>query len=1123
MIHAMGNGSMTLLSGDGVSSMHAEEPLKRLVVIGSSAGGIDALSTLVKQLPADLPAPILIAQHLSPDRPSYLQQILSKHSPLPVRVLAEHQPQPLEPGVVLVVPANRHVEVTQSEVRLITDSAGRPKPSIDLLFGSAAEIYGEGLVAVILTGMGADGAAGARWVKEYGGAVVIQEPTTASFPAMPLALAPTTVDVVAELHEIGPLLQRLLTEVPVQPGADEALLQTLLEQIRRQSGIDFSSYKAATIQRRLQHRVVATRSDGLAAYSRYLRKNPDEYQRLVNTFLIKVTDFFRDTELFDHLRQVVLPELLAAVKKGDELRIWSAGCATGEEAYSLAMMVSELLDDRDQPIDVRIFATDVDAGAVGFARRGLYPAAAVANLPSETIERHFVEETSGAFEVKKSIRSLVVFGQHDLGQRSPFPRIDLALCRNVLIYFTPELQKRALQLFAFSVRDQGYLVLGKSETTTPLPDYFALDQPRLRIYRRYGDRVLIPAARVGPTALPIRQPVISGLQADASRLPRALTPRLPAERAADILLRLPVGVVVVDRQYDIQSINNAARTLLGIHSAAIGEDLVHKVQNASLTSLRAAIDAAFRGETPSGIYPVATTETVMGEARHLSITCYSERPGSAAVSSVVVLISDVTEAEQRRADVEQEAKGRDHELGHAQEQMLRLQDTNRALVDANQDLSFTNDELRSANEEFLIGNEEVQAATEEDETLNEELQATNEELETLNEELQATVEELNTTNDDLQARTSELQDLATQREVERQNTERERAKLRAILGSMSDAVLVVDPAGKPLLTNNAYDLLFGERGDIGAEDDNGVALADADRPFTRARRVETFNMQFSQADATGTWRWFEANGQPVRADGDRASGMVVVRDITERSLRRLQDQFLAMVSHELRTPLTALIGALQLLQRQRKPFDQTVVTGYVDRAVAQARRLSSHVDDLVDVVRLRSETMAFRREPVELRAVIEQAVDVAVLVGDGSPIEIDADPESVNVIGDGRRLEQAVVNLLTNAIVYAPGGERIIVRLRCDPAAQLATIEVEDAGPGISPADLPHVFSRFFRITEGQHTRPEGLGLGLFIVREIAQAHGGSVSVVSPPGRGAMFTIQIPLSSAVTSDLEPRT
>ena len=699
------------------------ESLSQLVIVGSSAGGIDALSAVVRTLPPEMPVPILIAQHLDPRRPSHLTEILRRHTALDVQTVEDRAP--LEPSTIFVLPPARHAEITDHEIRLIDVTDRGPRPSIDLLFTSAAQAFGEGLIAVILTGTGHDGAAGARDVKSLGGTVVVQNPETASYPGMPLALAPTSIDIVAELEAIGPLLHDLATGVrePSRPD-EERQLRGFLDLLRDRSGIDFASYKRATILRRLQRRMVATGHGKLRDYIRHVQADPDEYRRLTASFLIKVTEFFRDNDLFEQLRETIIPQLIADARARDnELRVWSAGCATGEEAYSLAMLIADALGDELDSFNVRIFATDVDSEAITFARRGVYSEQTLADLPKDLVERHFTKVVDG-YEVKKRIRAITVFGQHDLGQRAPFPRVDLALCRNVLIYFTTELRKRALQLFAFSLRDGGFLVLGKAESTTPLAEYFVLADPRLKIYRRQGDRVLIPPTRIRDTAplVPARSNAakragwIDTTLARARDLPR---PPNAADRAENILLRLPVGVVVVDHSYDIQTINATARRLLGIHGAAIGSDLVHLVPSVAAEIARSVIDAAFSGDEADGIVTVPTAAAGGAEVRSIRLSGHILGDPAGTTESVMVIGTDVTAESARRRDLEDALARERAERDQVVERGRQTAASHAQLLEANAELTTANAELRSANEELLVANEEVQAATEEVETLNE--------------------------------------------------------------------------------------------------------------------------------------------------------------------------------------------------------------------------------------------------------------------------------------------------------------------------------------------------------------------------------------------------------------------
>jgi two-component system CheB/CheR fusion protein len=1097
--------------------MSSASPSDYLVVVGSSAGGIDALSTLVASLPKGFLAPIVIAQHLEPSRQSHLREILSRRSTLPVRTVTDQEP--LVPGVVFVVPANQHVRINDHEISMRDATDGGPKPSVDLLFSSAAEAFGDLLIAVILSGTGSDGALGAQMAKRQGGTVIIQDPETAAYPGMPQSLPPTSVDIIANVERIGSILGDLLAGVRVPAKSEEKrTLETFLVDVRQRTGLDFNTYKTPTIMRRLQRRVIATETGDLNGYAAYLRRHPEEYQNLVNTFLIKVTEFFRDQELFNFLRDSVLPDLIAqSRRRGNELRLWSAGCSTGEEAYSLAILISEALGPALEHFNVRIFATDADAGAISFARRGVYPAGALAHVPAELIARYFDAE-SGSYQVKKRIRVLTVFGQHDLGGRAPFPNMDMVVCRNVLIYFTPELQQRTLTLFAYSLRNGGYLVLGKAESPSQLSDFFNAVDKVQKVYRREGERLILPtSAAVENRSSLVPRPPLGPRK--SVQVPGLHPPQRSARTPSDaLLLQLPMGVVVVDRRYDIQSINGAARRLFSIHGAAIGEDLIHTARGISGPRLRDLVDSVRKSGTPMTIQEFQTEQVATGEALYLQVTAYPQSEGEENNGMrVLITLQDVTPYVQARkaleerlqassAEVEREKRTAEAEQLDSEALVVRLVETNRQLMEANQELTTANEDLRSTNEEFLLNAEEAQAAVEEVETLNEELQATNEELETLNEELQATIEELNTTNDDLHSRSVELQDLA-------RSSDKERAQLAAILVGMSDAVLVLSDVGQPVLANAAYDALINDPDApfIPRDEDGHVLLADA-TPRERAERGERFTMEFTVERSDGTRRWYEAIGVPV-ASGDNQSkgGVLTIRDITDRSLHRVQDEFIALASHELRTPLTPLRVYLQMLQKSfagqpEDSPDQRHIRG----ALKQTDRLTRLVDDLVDARRLQSGKFSLNLETVNLNPLIAQTVEVAQTLTEGQTIRFDDAKQQVYVQGDPGRIEQVLLNLFNNAIMHAPSSQTVDVSLAHERARAL--IRIRDHGPGIPDGEVSYLFSRFYQAHSGERPARRGLGLGLYIAHEIVEAHGGTIEASSPPGGGAVFTISLPLA-----------
>jgi two-component system, chemotaxis family, CheB/CheR fusion protein len=1090
-----------------------KESATPIIIVGASSGGIEAVSRLIEPLPKKFPAPIIVAQHLDPERTSNLLHILDRRTEMPVRQVEDHAD--LEPGVVYVIPSNRIVDFADSDVRVRQTGNARvtPRPSIDLLLESAAQAYGDRVIAIILTGAGSDGTSGAHQVKAHDGTVIIQNPRTAEFPSMPRSLAPTSVDFVRDLEDIGELLVDLVGGAPsveTEATLPDDGLEEFLEHVRSQSSIDFGQYKTPTIMRRLQRRLVATNCNTLDEYRRYLRKNHDEYFQLVNSFLIKVTEFFRDPELFDYLRNTVVPQLIEQGRqRGKQLRVWSAGCATGEEAYSLAIIIADALGDELNDFTVRIFATDIDESAVSFGRRGVYPRAAVKEVPAELVKRYF-SSTDGEYEISKQVRNMVVFGQHDLAQRSPFPSIDLVLCRNVLIYFTGDLQRRALQLFAYSLRNGGYLVLGKSESTSPLAEYFEVEDQRLKVYQRHGEPTPLPVGPLDTTifATPRMQPTSSW--ASHSRThpglhgADALRARGTTDRNESLLFHLPIGIVVIDRNYDIRTLNNVARHYLGIHGPAIGEDLLHLIRTMPLETLRDAIDRSFRRSEVVRVDGEWEIETAGGNQVYIEIVCQRQGPDPEGQNgdTVSIVLTDVTNPVQERRQLAESRECANQENQQLNDRVTQLYRINQQLVDSNRELAEANEDLRITNEQLLVSNEEAQAAAEEIETLNEELQTTNEELETLNEELQATVEELNATNEDMQARTIELQD-------ERALSENERARLQTVLVSMGEAVALIDRRGQIVLMNHACRDLFGD--DLSRfvpETDEGEMLSDERNPVQRAMHGESFVTQFIVRLSDSERRWFEASSRPVQDGNESPGSVIVIRDITDRSLRLLQEEFMSIASHELRTPLTALRGYLSMLQRHLHDSDERTQR-YLTVSLDMVERLVSLISDLLDVGRLQTGRFDLALESTDLTALVTQTVEMAQSMTTTHTVEFDAPSQQIIVTVDPARLQQVLLNLLTNAIRYSPDADRVIVHLSTDDGN--VNLTVEDFGIGLTSDAAAQVFSRFYQGDAAKSIGPQrGLGLGLFISKEIIDAHGGEIWVDSEPEQGSTFTVRIP-------------
>lgn len=753
-----------------------------LVVVGSSAGGVEALSIFVSTLSTDFPAPIVLAQHLEPNRISSLDTILQRRTQLPVEIVTSSSR--LQAGRIYVVPSDRLVSIRDHFVEVQENHSMRPRPSVDILLSTAAEAYGEQLIAVILTGSGSDGSMGAVEVKNMGGVVIVQDPQTARYPSMPSSLPPTAVDFELPIEKIGPFLQELLTDERLQEAEEKAedILHNILAQVSRQANIDFRPYKKSTILRRVGRRMTVTHSRSMHEYAQYLKTYPEEIGELVKAFLINVTQFFRDAEAFAYLKSEVLPKLIARAREHNHaLRFWTAGCATGEEPYSLAMLLTEMLGQEILEWSIKIFATDLDEAAVNFARRGVYSENLLKEVPNEYLDRFF-ESTDHGYRISKALRQMVIFGQQDLSRSAPFPRIDLVLCRNVLIYFTPELQEYVLNQFAFSLSPDGYLFLGKAETVHPIQLFYELVNKQWKVYRCIGNELLSVRRQslAERTSLNMEWQAMKQQHRSIGKQHNEYeTTTLPLEisqlrRFNELLLRfLPVGIVVIDRSYRILTVNGAARRLLGLRESGADQDFLHTVRGIPYHDIRTAIDTVFRERNAANPMEVELDTAMGGNGRYVSLSISLMQFESASPDLAVISITDVTQQVQIRHQLET--------VQSEQAQLMReLGAANKRLSDVNKELMDANEELQVANEELMLTHEELQASIEEFETTNEELQATNEELET--------------TNDELRARTSDLQEMAAA-------VENERARLAEMVALAPFYILVLRG---PTLIIDAY-------------------------------------------------------------------------------------------------------------------------------------------------------------------------------------------------------------------------------------------------------------------------------------------------------------------------------
>ena len=714
-------------SPNSAESAGSPAPRRFIVGLGASAGGLEALSALIANLPTDLGAAYVVVQHMSPTHRSMLVQLLARETQMPVSEIETGEcPQP---DHLYVTPPNRNVILQDGHFVLSEPAADvMPKPSVNAFLTALAEERGEDAIAVILSGTGSDGALGVRAVKASGGLVFAQEPSSAKYSGMPQAAIDTEcVDwtmrpelIAAEIAVV--IRAQGSLQLPVRSEQAPATLRTLLQRVMRHARVDFSGYKESTVWRRILRRMVSNRVHTMEDYLALTEKNPEELNQLCKEILISVTSFFRDPKSFDSLRES-LAALLAKKIPGEEVRVWVAGCATGEEAYSIAILVCELLGRQAADFRIQIFATDIDLNAMAVARRGVYPASGLSELSPELLQRYFVVRED-AYEVSKALRDMVIFARQDLAQDPPFLRLDLVTCRNVLIYFQSMLQEQVLATFHYALKPGALLFLGKSETAHQRDGMFESIARDAKIFRRCEGEARLPPQTVANS-------VNQGPEV------RPVAPRSRAQTQDDTLVQavldatLPASVVITG-QLDIRHVFGDVSNYLNIPTGRPDFNLLNLIRPEWRLETQTLIYQAIQRRCPVIGRLHGGQDGVRLHVRPLALKFGNNE------DALLVGFEDLPDPEAVAAT----ADGL----------------TSPATQSLEEELTATRDHLQTVIEELETSNEETQALNEELQASNEELQASNEELQASNEELQSTNEELTTVNEELQIKTAELAD-----------------------------------------------------------------------------------------------------------------------------------------------------------------------------------------------------------------------------------------------------------------------------------------------------------------------------------------------------------------------------
>jgi len=1204
-----------------------------VVGIGASAGGLDAVRSFLKALPAKSGMTFVFIQHLSPQHESILPELLQKVAPFPVQQITDNLH--LEQDHLYIIPQNKAVTAIDGVLKLTPlDTNHKKSNTIDLFFSSLGMVHQSYAVGIILSGALSDGTLGLQVIKSYGGLTFAQDEGSAAFDSMPKsAVEAGVVDFVLPPEKIAEHLIAInhpfhtdytSSEITATiPEQDNEVFKQILTVLRVRRGVDFTYYKQNTLKRRIIRRMALNKIEKPADYLGFLRENKSEQDALYNDMLISVTNFFRDTQSFEVLCSTILPELLRKKADMESLRIWIAGCATGEEAYSIAICLQEQLGDKAAAMKIQIFATDISETAISKARSGLYRASELQGVSASRLQQFFIKQ-DGTYQVSKIIRDMCVFAHHNLLKDPPFSKIDLVSCRNVLIYLEPVLQKRALTTFHYALNESGYLMLGKSETIGTNTDIFTTYNGSEKIYTRKG-----PLGRFMAVSSPGREQTFREIDKNVQK---ESADKDIFKMADELMLAsfMPPAVLI-NEKFDIIQFKGSTETWL-VHPVGKPSFNLLKMAREGLSfELRNILHLAKKTNLPARKFAVFFK---LNGLQHF-------------VNIQAVPLQDTIEPYFLVVFQNASSTGIQHvpdEINPARESVsydendLRIEQLEKELIQARADMraiteeqETSNEELQSANEELLSGGEELQSLNEELETSKEELQSTNEEIMIVNKELLDRNDQLNNSRLYTEGIVKTIRDpllildhdlrvkratsgfyqkfKLTERETEGlyiyelANHQWDIPGLRMLLENILPAKKEMEDfeveqlfpkVGKRSMCLNArqIDNVNGEQlillaiEDITDKRKIEQGLAEVERllneskerlkfavdsaglgtwdyaPQTRElvldkrckeifgllpsapitidvflekihpddhTRVESniretlhdihsgqFDIEFRTIAISEKNKWLKAKGRAYFNEHGVAIRFIgTLLDITvqklideaTRELLSKKDEFISIASHELKTPVTSLKAVLQILERTTLHKEEMKsVHVFVQKANKQVDKLTELIKDLLDVTKIQAGKLELRKTKFILSELIEECWEglQANTLQHQILLEGEAD---VEIFADRNRLEQVLVNLISNAIKYSPESDKVIITV--EKLAEGVKIAITDFGIGIAQDKIPLLFDRFYRVDENSQ-RYAGLGLGLFISSEIIKQHQGHIYVESKEGKGSTFWFTIP-------------
>ena len=1076
-----------------------------LVGIGASAGGIGALERFFENVPADSGMAFVILLHLDPTRDSIVASMVKKNAKIDVQDIVDATP--VEPNIAYMLPPNKNVKLEEGKLFLEKPDAPRGlRLPIDHFFRSLAKTQGEEAIGIVLSGTGTDGTLGLKEIKAHGGIVLVQDPNTTEYSGMPQsAIAGMAVDFVSSPEQLPGMLLNYVannangTKLKSEYSIEEmdGLLNQINDLIRDNVGREFSVYKKSTIVRRIERRMTLNQINTLVDYISILKDNPVEVESLFNEVLIGVTHFFRDEDAFKALDEQVVSVLLKDRGEDDPIRVWVTGCSTGEEAYSIAMLLEDGINRSGQRIKVQIFATDIDRRAIDKARNGVYSENIAAELSPDKIEKYFIKEEK-LYRVKKAIRGMIVFAEQDTLSDPPFSNIDLISCRNLLIYLRPEIQKRLIELFHYSLKAEGFLFLGTAESITSFNELYEEIDRKQKIFRKkLGGHYL--------AGFPGQYPSITDFSFRPEILKHGVKKISSYRELVDIIIldNYSPSAAIINTNHEILYIQGrtgkylepaegaASMNILDMAREGLKMEIASAVRNA-ITNNETIRSENIRVKTNGDwthINLIVQPFTEPEEMRGLFLIVFEERRNEQDDSSAETGLETPQDIDKARFNqLESELKSTKQ----------YLQTTIEELQTSNEELKSTNEELQSSNEELKSTNEELQ-------TSKEELQSLNEELVTVNNELESKIEQLSKTNDDLNNLISST-DIATLFIDANLNIKRFTPRSQGLFN------LIQTDIGRPLhhISSNFEDADFIN--DIRAVNETLVPMEK--------------DIKLKDESAWCTMRII-----PYKTEENVIDGVVITFfDITKKkeveteleiSNKRYQDayqtaEFLkSVLMHDINNMLTIIsLAASQIKEKD----DSAICEGsrkYLQNILKQVERGSALVNNIRKIAELEGEKVKIY--PVDLNGVIQGAIShVKQSQVESEDIIIEVNPSVMKplMIMGNDYLMDAMENVILNGIKYnESSGKNISIDIEDEVEGDTGLIKVSitDNGIGIREDMKQAIMTGEF---SKKSDRTRGLGIGLTIVRQILEKLHGKFSIESSvpndSTKGTKFILLLP-------------